>query len=154
MILLKARCDVAIVRLGKNMDLNIKKILLPTAGGPHSTLAAELAHDIAEQEGSEITMLHVGSTPDIKEDAQTHFEDIEETFEGTRITQKFLVSSNITRTIALEAGKNDAVFIGATNRPFLKNFLLGVFPEKIVKQTDTTVIMTRKWVKIVDALKR
>jgi nucleotide-binding universal stress UspA family protein len=54
----------------------------------------------------------------------------------------------------LEAGKNDAVFIGATNRPFLKNFLLGVFPEKIVKQTDTTVIMTRKWVKIVDALKR
>ena len=154
MILLKAKCDVAIARFGKNDDFDIKKILLPTAGGPHSTLAAELAHDIADQEGAEITLLYVAEKPEIKEQAVHHFKDIEIYCEGIQTTQKFLVSSNVTKTISQEADRNDAVFIGATNRPFLKNFLLGVFPERIVKQTDTTVIMTRKWVKIVDALKR
>ncbi|MEZ5334795.1 MAG: universal stress protein [Methanolobus sp.] len=154
MILLKAKCDVAIARFARDKDLRIRKILLPTAGGPHSLLAAELARDIARQEDSEITLLHVGSSPDIKECAEDYFEDVRDSFEGIRNTSRFLVSGNVTKTIAMEADKNDVVFIGATNRPFLKNFLLGVFPERIVKQTGSTVIMTRKWVKIVDVLKR
>ena len=154
MIMLKAKCDVAIVRFGRKDVPSINKILLPTAGGPHSSLAAELAKDIAKQEDAEITLLHVGKTPEIKEQADAHFAEIKPSFEGIRTTPKFMVSSNVTKTIASEADRNDVVFIGATNRPFLKNFLLGVFPEKIVNQTNTTVIMTRKWVKIVDVLKR
>ncbi len=154
MILLKARCDVAIARFRKGEDNHIKKVLLPTAGGPHSLLAAELAHDIAGQEDSMITMLHVGETSGNEEQAIHYFEDIQEILQDIRTTQKFLVSGNVTKTIASEADKNDIIFIGTTNRPFLKNFLLGVFPEKIIKQTDKTVIMTRKWVKIMDVLKQ
>ncbi|MBN2110719.1 MAG: amino acid permease [Methanosarcinaceae archaeon] len=153
MVLLKARCDVAIVRFSKDEDVHIKKILLPTAGGPHSSLAAELANDIAGQEDSMITILHVGETSDVKEQAMHHFEGIQEILQDVRTTEKFLVSGNVTKTIAAEADKNDVMFIGATNRLFLKNFLLGVFPEKIIQKTDKTMIMTRKWVKMMDVLK-
>nr|WP_280921207.1 amino acid permease [Methanolobus bombayensis] len=154
MILLKARCDVAITRFSKEKIEHVKNILLPTAGGPHSSLAAELAHDIAGQEDSMITMLHVGETSRIKDQAMHYFEDIQDILQDVRTRQKFLVSRNVIKTIASEADENDIVFIGTTNRPFLKNFLLGVFPERIVKKTGKTVIVTRKWVKMMDVLKR
>lgn len=153
MILLKARCDVAIVRFGKE-DKAFKKILLPTAGGQHSCLAAEMARDIAKQNDAEITMINVGTTQSIESEAACHFEEIEKTFSNIKTKKNFVVSENAAKTIGQEAEKHDAVFIGATNRPFLKNFLLGVFPEKIVGHTSKTVIMTRKWIKIVDVLKK
>ena len=59
-------------------------------------------------------------------------------------SEKFTVSDNIEKGLSAEAEKHDVVFIGATPRPFLKNFLMGVFPEKIINDTNTTVIMTRK----------
>jgi hypothetical protein len=46
------------------------------------------------------------------------------------------------------------VSIGATARYFLKNFLRSVFPEKIIDNTDTIVIMARKWVKLMDVIER
>ncbi|WP_201770284.1 universal stress protein [Methanococcoides methylutens] len=154
-ILLKASCDVVIARFGPGKSLRkVRNILLPTAGGPHASLAAELARDLAVAENANVTMFNVGRSADDENRAMEGFRNLEGFFEGVDYTQKFTVSDNIEKGLSNEAKKQDVVFIGATTRPFLKNFLMGVFPEKIISNSDTTVIMTRKWVKLIDVIKK
>ena len=159
-ILLRARCDVAEVRFepGKSWT-PIRRILIPTAGGPHAMLAAELAKSIASRGQSEITLIYVGKTKEDEKIAQKAFKETEELFQdiedlNIKVTRKFIIADNPVRAIAKEAENYDAVFMGSTAEPFLKNFLMGVFPEKIVKGTSKTVVMTRKWVRLVDVLKK
>lgn len=154
-ILLKASCDVVIARFGPGKSLKkVRNILLPTAGGPHASLAAELARDLAVAENANVTMFNVGRSADDESRAMEAFRNLEGFFEGVEYTEKFTVSDNIEKGLSNEAKRQDVVFIGATTRPFLKNFLMGVFPEKIISNTDTTVIMTRKWVKLLDVIKK
>ncbi len=160
-ILLKAKSDVAVIRFepGKSWK-PIRKILIPTAGGPHAMLAAELAKSVAMQEGAEVTLMHVGKVKDDEKLAQRAFEETEELFQDLKdsqklkVSQKFIMAEDAVKAIAEEAENYDAVFIGSTAEPFLKNFLMGVFPEKVVRKTPKTVVMTRKWVRLVDVLKK
>ena len=154
-ILLKAPCDVVVARFepGRKLE-NINKILLPTAGGPHASLAAELARDLAVAGNANVTMLNVGRSAEDNARAFTAFRNLRAFFEGVGLDDKFLISDDIGEGLSSEAEKYDVVFIGATTRPFLKNFLMGVFPEKIISNTDKTIIMTRKWVRLVDVLKK
>ncbi|SFM91122.1 amino acid permease [Methanolobus profundi] len=154
-LLLKAPCDVVVARFEPGRSLkDIRSILLPTAGGPHAALAAELAHDLAVEKNATVTMFNVGRSTGDEGKALAAFRDLEGYFKDVDINKKFTVSENIEKGLSEEAKKQDVVFIGATTRPFLKNFLMGVFPEKIIKNTDTTVIMARKWVKLRDVIKK
>lgn len=49
----------------------------------------------------------------------------------------------------MEAENYDITLIGASDKPFLYNFLIGLFPEKIIRNTTKTVAVTRKWIKII-----
>jgi amino acid transporter/nucleotide-binding universal stress UspA family protein len=154
-VMLKAECDVVMARFEQDRDwVNMKKVLLPTAGGPHSVLAAEIARDLAVKEQGKVTLLNVGSSPGDERNAKNAFREIAGFFGETDTTKKFITSTDAAKTIGSEAQNHDVVFIGATTRPFLKNFLLGVFPERVVQHTDRTIIMTRKWVKFRDVLRR
>lgn len=160
-VLLKAKSDVAVIRFepGKSWK-PIRKILIPTAGGPHATLAAELAKSVAKQEGAEIDLIYVGKTKNDEKTAQKAFEETKELLQdlkvshNLKVSQKFIIAEDAVKAIAEEAENYDAVFIGSTAEPFLKNFLMGVFPEKVVRKTSKTVVMTRKWVRLVDVLKK
>lgn len=149
-VLVKAKCDVAVVKFGIEDD---KNILIPTAGGPHAILAAELAKDLAKYYNSRITLMYVGRESDRKI-AEKAFKELEDVLEGFNVSRKFMVSLDAVDTIAKESEKYGFVLIGSTNQPFLKNFLLGIFPEKIVRKSTKTVIMTRKWIKLIEAVKR
>jgi amino acid transporter len=154
-LLLKAPCDVVVARFDPNRKLqDIRSILLPTAGGLHASLAAELARDLAITEDASVTMFNVGRSAKDESKAKMAFRNLDPFFEGIKHSEKFVVSDNIEKDLSSEAKGSDVVFIGSTTRPFLKNFLMGVFPEKIISNTDTTVIMTRKWVKLMDVIKK
>ncbi len=154
-VLLRAKCDVAVIRFEPSKSWKeIKRILIPTAGGPHAILAAEIARDISRHERADITLMHVGRSEEERRRAEKIFEETAKPLEGIKISKKFVVSPNAVDAIAKEAENHDLVLIGATNEPFLKNFLMGVFPEKIVNKTSKTVVMTRKWVKLVDIIKK
>ena len=150
-ILMKANCDVVVIRFGGD---EIKKILIPTAGGVHAKLAIELAKSFAKLENSEITLMYVGKSRNDEKKAKKIFEEAEELLNGIKAKSKFIIANDVVDAIVREAENHDAIFIGSTAEPFLKNFLKGVFPEKVVKRTSKTVVMTRKWVGIIEALKR
>ncbi|WP_457591655.1 amino acid permease [Geoglobus sp.] len=148
-IMVRADCDVLIVRFQPGKELNtFRRILIPTAGGPHARLACEVARDIVRGD-HEIKLLYVGKKEKERVRAEKAFKEAMETLEGMNVTSEFTVSSDPAGKIAAEAEKFDAVLIGASERPFIENFLLGLFPEKIVSRTSRTVVMTRKWVRLV-----
>ncbi len=151
-VLLRAKCDVAVVRFEPTWR-EIKKILISTAGGPHAVLAAELARDLAKQTNASITLLYVGKSEEDRKIAEKAFKETIKPLEGLNVKMKFVVDRRVVNRIAEESEKFDIVLIGATNQPFLKNFLLGVFPEKVVSRTTKTVIMTRRWVRLIRTFK-
>ncbi len=153
-VLLKAPTDVVVVRFERKPDTKFKRILIPTAGGPHAIFAAEIARDIAEKENGSVKLLYVGKSVEEKERAEKAFKELEKILENVEVTSEFTTSEKRIKRICHEVEKHDLTLIGATNEPFLKNFLLGVFPEKIVERTTKTVAMTRRWVKIMEAIKR
>ncbi len=151
-ILVKAKCDVAVVRFDPDWR-DVRRILISTAGGPHAILAAEIARDLAKQNGASVTLLYVGRREEDRKIAERAFKETVKPLEGLDVEQKFVVDSRIAERIAKEAEGYDVVLIGATSRPFLKNFLLGLFPEKVVSRTKKTVIMTRRWVRLIRTFK-
>ncbi len=158
-VLLKASTDVVVVRFGENSGddgngIKYKKVLIPTAGGPHAVLAAEIARDLVSSSNGRVKLLYVGKSVEDKNKAEKAFEELADVLEDVEIEKEFVVSSRTVEKICEEAEKHDITLVGATNEPFLKNFLLGVFPEKIVERTSKSVAMTRKWVGIVEAIRR
>jgi len=153
-VMLKAKCDAVVIRFSPNGLKKIEKILIPTIGGPHSALAIELARDLAKHENATITLMYVGKKKEEKSRANKVFENASELLADLNFEKKFIISEHPVKEIVKEAENSDIIMVGATNEPFLRNFLLGVFPEKIVKKTPKTVVMTRRWVKIVDVLKK
>jgi nucleotide-binding universal stress UspA family protein len=151
-VLLRAKCDVAVVRFEPTWK-EIKKILISTAGGPHAVLAAELARDLAKQTNASITLLYVGKSEEDRKKAEKAFKETLKPLEGLKVNTKFLIDRNVVDRIAKESEKHNIVLIGTTNQPFLKNFLLGVFPEKVVSRTRRTVVMTRRWVRLIRTFK-
>jgi predicted negative regulator of RcsB-dependent stress response len=81
--------------------------------------------------------------------AEKAFKETSKPLKDVEVRTKFVIDKNVVERIAEEADKHDIVFIGATCERFLKNFLLGVFPEKVVGKTGKTVVMTRRWVKLI-----
>ncbi len=153
-VLVRAKCDVAVVRfeVGEIHEWSDScRVLIPTAGGPHAVLAAELARDFAEN--GEVTLMYVGRSEEDRSLAEKVFRETEQPLFGLKVSKKFVVSANPVNAIAREAANHDIVMLGASNRPFLKNFLLGLFPEKVVKRTSKTVVMTRRWVTFKDVIK-
>ena len=153
-VLVRAKCDVAVVRfeIGETREWsNDCRVLIPTAGGPHAVLAAEIARDFAER--GEVTLMYVGKSEEDSLIAEKAFKETEQPLTGVKVNKKFVVSANPVNAIAREAANYDLVMLGASNRPFLKNFLVGLFPEKIVNKTSRTVVMTRKWVSFKDIIK-
>ena len=146
-VLVKAKCDVVVVKFGKD-SLKFEKILIPTAGGPHALLACEIARDLAN-ENSKIKLLYVGKREEEKSVAEKAFREAEEILRGSGVLKEFSVHYNPAEKIAEEAEKHDITIIGASEKPFLQNFLLGLFPEKIVRKTSKTVAMTRRWVRLI-----
>ena len=146
-VLVKAKCDVVVVKFGKD-SLKFEKILIPTAGGPHALLACEIARDLAN-ENSKIKLLYVGKREEEKSVAEKAFREAEEILRGSGVLKEFSVHYNPAERIAEEAEKHDITIIGASEKPFLQNFLLGLFPEKIVRKTSKTVAMTRRWVRLI-----
>ena len=149
-VLMKAGCDVAVVRFkyGEKMP-EFRKILVPSAAGPHVELACELAECIAKERNGSVMLMYVGKSAEDEKEAQKVFETLSERYFGdVEIENEFIIDSNPVKRIAEEAEKHDITLLGASERAFLYNFLRGFFPEKVIKRTDSTVVVTRKWVRL------
>ncbi|RLI77567.1 hypothetical protein DRP07_12060 [Archaeoglobales archaeon] len=158
-VLFKAPCDVAVIRFEPSLEVGkLRRILIPTAGGPHARLAAELALDLNKVLGSGATLAYFAASEQERERAEKYIQDTAdiEMPEGMEVKFEKLikVSRNKIEALVREGDNFDAIIIGASNQPFLKNLIRGAFPEIIAKKTTKTVIMVRKKIEISEFLRR
>ncbi len=168
-ILFKAPCDVVVIRFDPALEIGkLKKILIPTAGGPHARLAAEIALDLNRVLGAEATLAYFAENEEEKEKAEKYIEETAEIVEREKEREKekkngkekevkfdrlIKVSGSRIEALVEESNNFDAIILGASNQPFLKNLIKGAFPETIAKKTTKTVIMVRKKIEITEFLK-
>ena len=125
----------------------IRRILVPTAGGPNTAVALSFLVPLAED--VEVTMLYVvpdylGQTEVAHGEAKLRrlakFTDA-----GERVEQKVIRAESVTRGIVEEAsGPYDLVIIGATRQSSLDRVLFGDVIGAVVRESKTPVAVVRE----------
>jgi nucleotide-binding universal stress UspA family protein len=134
--------DVISISYVRGAKMRFRKILVPTSGYKHSEKAAEVARNLVERPGGNITAMSV-SEGDVGVEAVKRIRTL---FDGTDIGFDSVVKKGpVAQTILREAetGNYDLLMIGATERPRRLKFILGSVADEIVKNAPIRVAVVR-----------
>ena len=134
-------CDFLIL---SEKDLDTSRILLPTAGGPDSSLAAEVASVLTRKAGAEVTLLHVVDDPEQREDAEaslaTWADDHDLADAGLTVDD----GGDVEAAIAREAAEHTLVIIGATEKGLLSRLISDSLHLNVLKDVDCSVLLAER----------
>jgi len=143
-------CDLAVVRFREREEL--RRILVPTAGGPNASLALELAISQArqyeEQEGIEptITALYV-----VREGNEERGKWAGKMLEQAiapydyPLETKVVTAPDVVTGILKEAEGYNLVILGATREGLFDQLPLGAIPRRVAEECPKTVIMVKRY---------
>jgi amino acid transporter/nucleotide-binding universal stress UspA family protein len=141
----EAPCDIGVMKI--KGDGKIRKILLPTAGGPNAKLAFEWGLSIAKQNRGKLTLLSVIGNEQKRKRAEScllvtkksvhHDSDI--------VEDKIVCGKNIFSTILAEGKNYDLILIGASKEGLWKRVRFGTIPEKLTRTSPASVLVARKY---------
>ena len=140
-------CDLITVKL--NAAPSIKRILIPTAGGPHATLAAEFVARYREAYGYEVSCCYV-----VPPDANDYQREMAREWirKTTRITalegkaQVQLIEGKRIAEALVRAGKEyDLIVLGASKEGIFSSVLFGEIPEKVARYSQTPVMIVKRY---------
>lgn len=142
-------CDVAMVRFRKREE--VREILVPTGGGPSSSLALELAIAQAREYGKEnglqphITALYVarGGDPRLMELGGRILDQAIAPFDYP-VEPKVISAPTILEGILQEAEQSNLVVLGATEEGFFEQLLFGALPERVARECSKTVMIVKR----------
>lgn len=139
-------CDLVVLKLSK---YPIKKILLPSAGGPNAQLAAEYASVLTKEFESELTACYVVPKKAKDEDEKKAWEWIEKTLENKvfpfGLKKKLIESDSIPAGLIREGKDYDLIVIGATKGGIFRSIFLGDIPEKVARHSPSSVMVVKKY---------
>ena len=156
-VVTQAPCDVLVERISPVED--VESILLPTAGGPHSEFAAEVAGAIARTTGARIDVARVIESDTTEEDRTDAQERLDATLEamaieGVNVERRLIEGDEIAETIISESANHDVTIIGATREGLLQQFVFGAIPEEVGRRAENTVIMAKRNLGLTSRLNR
>jgi len=166
----RAPHDVYVERIGATAD-GVDRVLVPVAGGPHATLAAEAGYAIAVANDATLTLLSVAAGGVDRREARERIEATREelalgavsgdpdhdtgggaayasrTGPNGHVEVETTVVSNdaVVDAIASAASDHDVVLMGATRSGHHRARLVGSIPRAVTDRTDRTVVLARKW---------
>ena len=143
----EADVDVFVERIGEGSGTSVESILVPTAGGPHSELAGEVAGAIARSEDAECTVVHVvdpNEDEDGRADAEKILEETGAVIGTSSVDKKVLEGDDIAERVLQESENHDITVVGATRRSRLRQVVFGAVPETIGRQAKNITIMTKR----------
>lgn len=150
-VLQEAHTNVAVL-LNREMQ-QIKHILVPVGGGPHSRLALRFAYEIAEQENAQITTLHIFSemtSVEEIEDKMLHLEEIIEDelgFMPRYLTARVNRAESVRDGIVYETTRQpyDLLLIGASEEWISQTRLFGSVSDWIADRVPCSVLLVRRY---------
>lgn len=140
-----APCDLAIVR---DRELRqVRRLLVPTAGGPHALLAGRIALAIGRAHDARVTLLHVCRPGASKEERRRGESMMEQTLVGLEPEQpveRKMITGEVIQAVIEEARGYDLVLVGATGERLFQRILFGNIPKGIAEGCPRTVMMVRR----------
>ncbi|WP_418281402.1 formate/nitrite transporter family protein [Halorubrum sp. DTA98] len=134
-------CDFLIL---SEKDLDTSRILLPTAGGPDSALAAEVASILSRTAGAEVTLLHVVDDPDHREEAEASLAAWAADHDLADAEMTVDDGGDIEAAIAREAVDHTLVIIGATEKGLLSRLISDSLHLDVLKDVDCSVLLAER----------
>jgi|GEM_PF-3492522 len=141
----EAPCDIGVMKI--KGEGKIRKILLPTAGGPNAKLAFEWGLSIAKQNRGKLTLLSVISDEKMSKRAENCLLETKKSvqYDPNIVEEKIVSGRSILKTI-LVAGKNyDLILIGASKEGLWKRVRFGTIPEKLTRTSPVSILVVKKY---------
>ena len=138
-VLRDAPCDVLILR-GEGMSLP-KRILVPSAGGPHARAAARLGLLLAGSSDGVVTLLSVLSGPATEEQTEERRRLLADTVAGldatARVEQRLVRAPSAAEGIIQEAQDHDLVLLGVSEESLLDRLVFGSVPLQVASRVQS-----------------
>ena len=133
--------DFLVVR---DRGLDYSRVLVPTAGGPDSTLSAEIARALRATLGSEITLLHVVDGPDERDQGEEFLRNWAAERDLEDANQIVDASGDIEGAIKRGAADSTMLLIGATDRGLLSRLVRGSLHFHVINEVDCSVMLAER----------
>ncbi len=145
-VIQNAPCDVVLLK-GQGLT-ELETILVPTSGGPHAPLAAQIALKLARLYGARVTALYIVREGATAEERQHGLEMIARTVgdldTDDLIKPKVIAAAGVVRGILAEAKKHDLLLLGASEESLFDRFLFGTVPERIARKSPVPVMIAKR----------
>ncbi|WP_049999016.1 amino acid permease [Halococcus sediminicola] len=142
----EADCDVLVERLGSDATGDLESVLLPTAGGPHADLSAEICRAVCRATGAHAEVFRVvppnGDADDARERAEETATRLEE--HGVTVETTVVEDDDVLDAITDRSGAHDMTVIGATREGVLQQFVFGAIPEEVARAAEDTVLIAKR----------
>ena len=150
-VMVNARKDVVVFR--NNGLKELKKILIPVAGGPNTRLSLRLAMALAYQPEIQVTVLHIspeGFDDEKIEDTTLFIHEIVEEELGEIppwMALKVIPSASVIEGILSEInqGEYDLMIIGAGGEVFSHRFLFGTLNDALIEEVKCSMLIVRRY---------
>ncbi len=144
-IIQEAPCDVGILKI--QGDGKLKRILVPTAGGPNAKLALEWGSWIAKQNRGQLTLLSVALDDDRRKRAEGCLKDTRNAilYDSQTVVEKVVCGRDIVSAILEESQNHDLILIGASKEGLWKRVRFGTIPERLARKSPVSVLVVRKF---------
>jgi len=146
-----AQCDIILAKpVGEELP---KRVLLPTAGGPHARRAERYAAALVSASKGELTLCRVVSPNESSKEANRVDRDMRAAMdrvaaedEGLEVGSKLLESDSVSGGILTASDGYDAVVLGAAHQQGVSSQLLfGTIAEQVAKNANRDVIMVKRF---------
>jgi uncharacterized hydrophobic protein (TIGR00271 family) len=138
-------CDVAVLR-GKLPQL-VKRVLVPTAGGPYASVALALGRDLAETDDYQIfveTMVEEYLTPEHEAQATADLQaTLDSAKNGFEAEQRILEVDTVKAGILSEAEAVDLLLMGVSKKGYPERPFLGGLATEVATAAATPTILAR-----------
>ena len=150
-VLRGARSNVGVL-LDRGLD-QIRQVLVPVGGGPHSRLALRLAYEIAEECGAQVTALHCVCEPCTPEELGDRMDLLREIIEDElgsvppqfrlRLKQEEGVCEGVLAEVTHNA--YDLLVVGASEEYQQPRALFGAVDDTVAGAAGCSVLMVRRY---------
>ncbi|MFD1570800.1 formate/nitrite transporter family protein, partial [Halorubrum laminariae] len=134
-------CDFLILN---DHELDTSRILLPTSGGPDSTLGAEVASVLSRTAGSTVRLLHVVDAPENREDGEGFLAAWARENGLADAEQVVDDSGDVEEAIVREATDNTLVILGATEKGMLSRLVSNSLHIDITNDVDCSLLLAER----------
>jgi nucleotide-binding universal stress UspA family protein len=138
----RSATETVVLRYVKDEPVKYSKVLVPTSGYKNALRAVRMAEVLAARGKGEVAIMYVGPR---KSDADKVLGPLAEDIEKKGVkARKLYVKGTPAEAILEEARKGyDLMMIGATERPYYYQFLLGSTADRLVREAPCPVLMVK-----------